>query len=343
MTESLPPIRGLMLISMALPAAITASNLLLLNHAPNNFLHYAYYPWMILSIAVLSHLAGRLLNPFWLSCVVFVWSLMLLDLLTVIACVGGTVDREMGFALVSAEVSLIALWSILGIGNWQLRLPAALVTLPLVNILMHSLEQYYRFNWTIIIAFCAAVMAILCGGLRSFGFAMMLEMSVGVERPATAPPKKTSLQFGVKHMLIWLTAMGPLILIARSLDLQFEANFAVALVGLSAATLNLTAIWSVLGSGPAWLRLASLIAIPLGIAAALNAYSAHLASSRGSYWSPSNSNSLTFATIEMHGRWFSWCLPAAALLAALLLFLRARGYRLMRLAKTPARATIATP
>jgi hypothetical protein len=326
-SDSLPSLRRLLVVSILLPAAVVASNMILLYVAPHKLLRSSFYPWMVFSVAVLSWSAGRFVRPAWLCWVVFVWSLVLLDMLTIAVCLAGPVDRSIGYVLVSAQIGLVVLWAILGSGHWQLRLPAAIAAIPVVNLLAANLGGTRPLDWDSVLFVSTGVMTALCGGLRYLGFAILQEDS------ATTSPtnrgKRPAVQFGVKHMLIWLTVTGPLLLVLRSINLGGETNFSIALIAVSVATLNLISIWAVLGGGPALLRIACLVAVPLGIAWGLNAYSAHLKTVFTS--SPRTQVSQTiYAMIHMHGRWTSWFWLAAALLDALLMFLRARGYRLLR-------------
>src|SRR5689334_16612950 len=94
------PVR-FVLCAILLPAAVAASNYALFAnyHQVQVFL----YPWMAASVATLSWIVGRYLSPSWLRWLVFGWSLALLNLLTIAACLSGPLPGHFAYALVSAQ------------------------------------------------------------------------------------------------------------------------------------------------------------------------------------------------------------------------------------------------
>jgi hypothetical protein len=181
----------------------------------------------------------------------------------------------------------------------------------------------------------AVVAALVCLVLRWLGF------SLRPFRATTPDPEPQALrigQFGVKHMLVWSAAIVPLLLIARSLDFLFVTKirqnefFPIALLAVSLATVSLSAIWAVLGRGAWYIRLAFLLLVPLLTTATLEAYSLSM---RRQFVSPYSARQpLADLYIEMSGSWFAWMWQETALLAALLLFLRASGYHFVRSVQT---------
>jgi hypothetical protein len=174
--------------------------------------------------------------------------------------------------------------------------------------------------------------------LLYFGFSLQ-DLSRG-QGDGTSGQRPTC-QFGMKHMLIWFTVSGPLLLLIRGLDLKGTTVFPAALLSVSIATVNLLAIWAVLGSGYWVLRFAALIGIPLAIALGMSKYSAYLIAANtitrrnamGLTWTDWTANyygSIKWVIGEMQNHWIAWLWLDAALLAALLLFFRASGYRLTR-------------
>ncbi len=129
--KSLPPLGRLFAFAVFLPAMVAGSNQLLfdlIRSYPG--LRVWLYPWMTISTAVLSWCVGRYLQPAWLCWIVFGWSLALLDLLTVAACIDHRIDEHFGFVLVSVQISLVVLWAILGPIGWQWRLPVLWLRCP---------------------------------------------------------------------------------------------------------------------------------------------------------------------------------------------------------------------
>ncbi len=149
-SSSLPSIPTLFRVAFLIPAAAALSNQWLLdrsrelswslNHfAAPAWLTYCIYPWMALSAAIVSWSAGRYLYPTFLRCIVFVWCLGLLDLLTFLASLTDTHRSQFGYMLFSAQVNLLIVWTILGDGGWQWRLPMMLAVAPIVWLLGGSI------------------------------------------------------------------------------------------------------------------------------------------------------------------------------------------------------------
>jgi hypothetical protein len=209
-----------------------------------------------------------------------------------------------------------------------MRLPSVAAVTPIVIAFCGTFvgSSYEARNWNVMMFVTSPVVAVLCGGLRYLGFVLR-------EPSSTDSGKRPSYQFGLKHMLIWLTVTGPLLLFVRSLDFGGRGLYPAALLAVSVATVNLIAIWAVLGGGYWVIRLVSLFGVPFLIAQGMTYYSVYLKSYSLSLRSTPGSNwrgTIAWALAEMQDLWTAWLWLDAALLAALLLFLRASGYRLIR-------------
>src|SRR5262245_28376044 len=114
--------RAVTLFAVLLPAFVALSTQwgLVVIHSPR-FSSGWLYPWMTLATAMLSWCVGRYLDPPWLRWLVFVWCLVLLDLVTIAACLGGSVPDQLGYVLVSAQITFVTVWAILGPWGWQWR------------------------------------------------------------------------------------------------------------------------------------------------------------------------------------------------------------------------------
>jgi hypothetical protein len=287
---------------------------------------------MAFSTAVLSWCSGRYLPSALLRWIVFAWCLVLLDLLTLAATQDNRIPDHFGYLLVSSQISLLVIWAVLGSVSWQWRLPAVLAVSPLVMGFSGEISRsWWGQAWNVTMIFATLAVALVSFGLRWRGFRL--------ERPQREAQSKDEIasvaanQFGIKHMLVWATAIVPLLLLMRGLDFlvlggvqDIESVFAAVAVAASLATVNLLAIWAVLGAGPWLLRLVMLCAIPPLLAAALLYYSLYLHRTYGNW----PNVPILDALIDMRQYWFVWLWSDAALLAALLLFLRASGYRLLR-------------
>jgi hypothetical protein len=349
---ALPSLGRLLVFAVLIPAAVAVSNQALLkNVSTYHELRALVYPWMAASTAVLSWSVGRYLSPAWLRWLVFGWCLALLDLLTIAACLGSGVPRHLGYVLVSAQISLVVLWAILANVSWQWRLPAVLATATAVLVFSGSFDDAWNArDWNLLMIVTAAVGALLCTALRSRGFTLR-----DTNRATLGASDGESFgihQFGLKHLLFWATALAPILLIARGLDfLLFKRLggpdlFPFVLVALSIACVNLIAIWAVLGHGRISARLVALLVIPYLLAIGLSQYLQYVEStyrirrtgSRGQTyqtWSNAWYDSLVNGIFDANEAWSNWLWLDAALLAALLLFLRAGGYRLMRNSRSP--------
>jgi hypothetical protein len=108
-------------------------------------------------------------------------------------------------------------------------------------------------------------------------------------------------------------------------------TFQILALALAVATINLTAIWAVLGRGLLVLRLAMPLLLPVAVGAAVTGYAKTVQSFyRG--FSPYRSPypELVQELFRTDFGWTAWFFLDSALLAAMLLFLRAQGFRLAR-------------
>jgi hypothetical protein len=325
----------LLIFAVLVPAFVAGTNQWIYNAVPSvRWLEPWLYPWMIFTTAVLSWCSGRYLPRALLRWVVFGWSLVLLDLLTLAATQDGRIPDQFGYLLVSSQISLLVLWAVLGPISWQWRLPVALVAAPLVIGLTGAVsDRWWGQAWNMTLIFAAAAIVLLCVWLRGRGFKLARQQRSAPEnKPVSAFAEN---QFGIKHMLVWAAAVVPLLLLMRGgIDFfvfsgvqDLETAFAAVAVGASLATVNLIAIWAVLGNGLIFARIALLLIIGPLLAAGLTYYSMYIGAKYGPSWP---NVPILDAVYSMQDHWFAWLPLNAALLAALLLFLRAAGYRLVR-------------
>jgi hypothetical protein len=327
-----PSHRRLVLFAVLLPAAMAGTNqLLFLNLQSFPWLRLCLYPWMAFSAAVLSWCVGRYLDPHWLRGLVFGWSLALLDILTMAACLSGPIPSEIGYALVAAQISFITVCAVLGPWGWQWRLPALLIAgAAVISFAGSFMNRWNARSWNVLMALIAVVVVLLCIGLRLRRFTLLGQVA-GASSSHALHDLQTH-QFGLKHMLLWATAVVPMLLVVRGLDLFVVkilgqgGAFSGVLLAMCIATVNLVAIWAVLGGGLWFVRLMTVLLVPFLIAAGLALYSARVETQYGRW----NGPPIVDMLIEMRRLWVSWIWLDAALLAALLLFLRASGYRLVR-------------
>jgi hypothetical protein len=320
----------IVIFAILMPAAVAATDQLLFEQLRTHpRLSPCLYPWMVFTTGVLSWSIGRYLSPGALRCLVFGWALALLNLLTMAACLSGPVSSQFAYVLVSAQIGLLTIWSILAVAPWQWRLPAALVAVAGVVTFSGSFMHWWNArSWNVLMVLTALIVALICIGLRLRGFSIRAH-TISIEDAPTAGLA----QFGTKHLLVWATAIVPVLLVARGMDLisirvlREGGVLSAGLVAASLAAADLIAISAALGSrGTVW-RLTALFVVPPVFGLLFEAYTRYLYSTYRFLWS---SPPLIHFLIEMHGNWLMWFGLSTAMLAALLLFLRGQGYRLER-------------
>jgi hypothetical protein len=324
----LPSLPRLLLFAMLLPAAVAITNQLLFSSIVNpRWQRLLSYPGMALTTAILSWCVGRYLQPSWLRLLVFAWCLALLDLLTVASCLSGPIERYVAYVLIAAQAGMLVVWSVSANVNWQYRLPTALLAAAL---LIAFASIWHDDEWSVLVTITVLIVCATCVVLRWKEFKLQR-----VDNGATNLKRSEvgALQFGIRHMLIWSAAIAPLLIATRGIELMMFASLGgkgalpAMIISLSLAITALTAIWSVLGAGPWYVRLLALIVVPGILASGIEVYANSIRTPAWSRWSSGIILNLLWS---MRGDWTMWLGLFAALLAALLLFLRASGYRLAR-------------
>lgn len=273
--------------------------------------------------------------------------------MTITAGLYNVIPSYFGYSLVSTQLSFLTLWVILGPWSWQWRLPMVLAGGAGIFLFSGSFVYAYWYGnsrtptWTVLLIISAAVVIILCLVLRRRGFLLQnTRRQVSTNGPSS---EMQTHQFGLKHLLLWATALALLLVVLRSVTLPFFGRigwmsvFSLALLSICVAAVNLIAIWAVLGHGPMFPRLAALVAVPFLLALAMVRFINYLESlyqvrsTRGlrgaAYtftYTDFGSNSLLQGIQGTQNTWVAWLWLNAALLAALCLFVRASGYRLER-------------
>jgi hypothetical protein len=237
-----------------------------------------------------------------------------------------SLKNDFAFLLISAQVSLLALWTILSRVDWQWRLPGAVAG---ISLLIVFVGNWYWEEWVVLIMLAGVVIALVSAGLRSVGFSLQ---PIKRDNPNGAQHDLFVAQFGTKHLLIWATALSLLLLVARGLDLYIFAAldaksiFPAGALSISLAALNLIVIWAILGGGGWLFRVSLLVLVPYSLGIALRSLAELY---HPPLYVPWPSSPMLSMLIHMEDQWPQWIWFNAMLLAALLLFLRASGYRLI--------------
>jgi hypothetical protein len=316
------PLLRVMLIGLVLPVGVALLDRWLLARELSAGRHVASAQAMIafvLQVGLYGILCGRLIELPWLRWFLFAWCLLFTDLNA-----ASSLDDRIPQSLFTAQIGLVTVWAVLGTQSWKIRLP---VVLLLIVPLLATIAQ-------------TAALCLICLVLRSQRYCLAHAIGDGDARnPADpAPPASRSIQFGIRDVLLWTTALAPLLAVARLgawLQLADGSLHAIVLVA---------ALWAALGQGPAWLRwlVVGLFALLAGtIAADFYIYVA-----RYWWWPPPPPS--WFSVRHFEFLWWRFTEPqgnpwlpfflAAGMLTATLLIYRVVGYRLCRLPPEPSQA-----
>ena len=295
------------------------------------------YGLFVAQVGLLGFLVGRFVDRWLLRWIVLIWGLALIDTMLfrlVLEMPGWGGWHDWGYclpyALLSAQLGLVAIWGILGPLPWPWRLPGVLIAALLVMSFGFALNRGSEV-WVLLATIQGATTVGLCTLVRSLGFRMRL--LDGPTAPGREPTGSKVLQFSIGHMLVWMAALVPIILLAQGLDLWFLQFLSLwdwlglVWIALGLGMVSLIAIWAALGRGPTAIRIGMLALVPALIAimpASIAFFSrvSRLVASRS-----------VMNVAEIGWGWMVWTLLAAWFLAGLLLMFRASGYRLVRAAR----------
>jgi hypothetical protein len=328
----------LFLVAVGLPAAVVVADQWAMTFVaeedwsgPATGMVYALF---VAQVGLLGLAVGRFVDRWFLRWVVLVWGLMLIDtmlfrLMLEMPRWGGW--HEWGYclpyALLSAQLGLVAIWGILGPLSWPWRLPGFLIAALLVTSFGFALGRRSEV-WVLLALVQGATTVGLCVLVWCLGFRLRLLEGPGA--PAREPAGKKLLQFSIGHMLMWTVALVPIILLAQGLDLWFLQFLTVSdwlelvLIAVGLGLVSLIAIWAALGGGPTAIRIGTLALAPalLAILPASVAFIGGASRLGGPY-------SVMDELAAVGWGWIAWTFLAAWFLAGLLLMFRASGYRLV--------------
>jgi hypothetical protein len=168
----------------------------------------------VLQVVALAWVTGRALRRTPGRWVFFVWCLVLVNLL--LQPLQGTSAEVLRFAFFAGQFALLCIWCCLGQTRWPGRVALAVVLFPALGAWAFGLNDMNWFSeggWQIIlILHCAVVLAV--GAVGWF-------LGFRIRRIESAEPgsKGTTMQFGLKDMLLWMLALMPALLILKSMSL----------------------------------------------------------------------------------------------------------------------------
>jgi hypothetical protein len=287
---------------------------------------------MIAKTALLAWCAGRIFGSTLYGWILLGWGVALIDVHTYGASHSLFASSDLvglTYTIVSAQASFLILWSILAKTAAAWRIASGMVATTII-IFHASLLGGYRVGDSILLMRTVAIviLAALCIALRVAEFRLEL-----VESPATVSVgRRDVFQFGLQHMLIWTTALPPLLLVVKGMDLLIVRRlgvpdmFPAALISSCIAFVSLAAIWFGVGRGNVIWRLAFFAFAIVISGLTMYVQSSQLVTFYGQWPSPP----IVRATVLIGDRWVQWFALVGGLLASLLAFLAAAGYRLRR-------------
>lgn len=343
------PIARLLLVGMLVPAVFSALDHWLLGrlvmNPRNHFVIALTMAAFVVQVGVLGVLCGRLLTSPWWRWGVYAWGWLLIDIqilssLDMVANSNWWWTNSQYLLLVSllaAQVALAIICGILGTWRWTFRWPlcaaaGVLLSIPLVN--------SYGLAREMLPVGIPALVA-LCLALRWWGFRLdLVEPPAGSDPARATAAKQQSLQFGVRHVLIWTTSLAVVLGVLRGLDLlRLDVLMPIAqspilsllTAGAFLALLFIVAMWAALGAGSPWLRWPAL-AVTMA-AAGLVCAALEWMDRGGQLLHLLVYTIATDAFWSQNGWIMAWMVLAGGLIAAALLILRSIGYRLVRRTK----------
>ena len=338
------------LIGAGLPAVIAALNYALLFRVYSVTVESIalYFVCFVLEVGLVGAIVGYHVERPWLRWTLYVWLMALINLMTftIVGAFGLSSPAAAipPAALFAGQIGLCVTWACFGDGRWQVRVPAmAAIAGGLYFVWgLTSLSSYENQTWNEMLLWQVASLSTLCVVLRLKGFRLSREELTEV---AASGRRLAATQFGIRDVLILTTVLAVLLGIARALDMLSAraaqdllrsgaiAKLSITIVGAIAIVV---ALWMALGSGSFWVR------YPVGISAILFLGLLVAVWSRFRLFflqTPGRRlGSSDFEVIRLYETgpwWIGWLFLSGGLLAATLIILRARGYRLVRVRQMP--------
>jgi hypothetical protein len=334
----MPNLRLLLLVAVVLPAVICALDYAALSFAYGNDWPAQHalltYGLFVGQVALVSWAAGRLLQNWYWRLGMFAWVMTLINLqlysLQGIKLGWSEADPAalLGFALLSAQLSALAMWCVLGRGYWAWRIPATCVAGVLLTSIMPNM--YGIDVWKVLLCVQVCGLLVLLFALRAARY--RLQSQSEIESLALAQRVR---QFSIAHMMIWTAAIAILLTLFRGVQPWLTVVGSVVwlrmgVLGLCCAVVALVSVWSTLGEGAWFLRVPLLIGLPPMVGALVRWMTAAWTQvfGAGGAWSSFRYHFDRLKDLDWH--WLAWTSLAGWFLAAVLMLLRSTGYRLVR-------------
>ncbi len=292
-------------------------------------------------IGIMGVVCGRWIEPPLLKWLLYGWTWLLIDLQTLVAWAladqtwWGNVFQVT--ALLTAQLGLVIIWAFLGPSRWTTRWPFALV-LTTVLLLLLIRARYWSDNMAVVFLTQTISLGVVCIVLRWRGIRLVKANPETIAQgPVDADDLQAS-QFGLRHVLIWTTAIAIVCGLVRAVGLPFQQESVVFyypllpqfFCGAAVSFSLLVAFWAALASGRAWPRWCFALLVLPATGAACGALDWHALYARSpwlgqmSWWDFLRNGYVSERYV------FTWICLAGATLFAALLFVRSQGYRLAR-------------
>lgn len=175
----------------------------------------------VFQVGLFGVLCARLIHPAWLRWLLFGWCLLLTDL-----SAASSLSPELSQGLFTAQIGLVTVWAVLGTSSWKIRASVVLLLiLPMLALVAQT-----------------ASLCLICFVIRSQKYRLaVVDESRDASKSRNGESKQ--IQFGIKDVLLWTTALAPLLAVSRLGAWRIVAEGALNAIVL------IVALWASLGQG----------------------------------------------------------------------------------------------
>lgn len=328
--------RQLFAVAVVLPSAIVLIDHWAIGLGSSSFQIGFFYPCLVAQVMLLGWCVGRFVEPVFLRWIIFAWTIALMNAQAFTLFHYGSTGEVLGIALISSQVGMLVLWSILGPPPWTGRLLAAIVAMTVILAFLSAFDRRSSMGWPVIMLAHCAIVATICFFLGWCGF--RLEKTRRISQSSQLEESERTLRFSLRDVFLWATALAPLMLVAKGLDVVLFRHLTIGdffpLVSLAVilALTSLLGIWVSLGTGNPVVRtlVATVGGLLLGFALYWQTNSWYSSLGAGEQWRVWRSSATLSMFINLRDISVYLILMKLWLLAAMLMFLRASGYQLLR-------------
>ena len=188
----------------------------------------AVYAIFVAQVGLVGWAVGRWLPQPVLCWTIYAWLISLVDVWVFFLAIGPRYGYEsqplaaLPYALISAQIGMLAIWAVLGAAPWQWRLPFTAVVAAIAGFFCLPLEgiDCWISSETrpgpAFFSLSSAIIVFVSLLFRLFGFRLTRLPQPGVLDPSA--DERAYLQFTIRDMLILTTAAVPLLVVAKGLD-----------------------------------------------------------------------------------------------------------------------------